>query len=636
MTNWTPEERAAARPPERISLSKHAEKVLVLDQNSAVQGRFLLEMVPCWEFVMDACASSRWDEVTVMAAAQTAKTTTLLVAVVLYYTRQEPSSVGIVLADQLTAEYIMKKKIKQAFEDSPELAGLYDEKKFNKHDAEFTNGAYLGGAWASSVSMLGTRAFRIIIRDEIDKPGYSVTNKEGSALSLSAERPASYPQGFYKIISLSTPTTENGNCALKFEETDAIFDRHCPCPHCGQFQPLKWSPEYAFGFENGEYRGDDGKKHKLGQVVWEGGRHATNKQIQETARYQCGECGGLWTDEQRKQAVKLGKEVSRNEFDEHERKMCLQASRLVSLFDAGSLPTLVQRFCVIMRMPEGPEKVKELQGFINSGLGEPFRMTGTDRHVDSILALADDRPPGVLPGGGVVAGLLGAADTQGDDETGGFWYEVRAAGYGKDQPSWGVRRGYVETKEALIEIMKETYLDADGNEHQVIGCVIDAMGHRTKEIYDFCRHHRKFLYPLKGERTMGSPFTFTNLEFYPGRDKKKRIPGGLQLMRVNATYFKNGLHQKLQISPADPGAWLFDSSLTHDWAKMMSSEYRDGTGFWQEIRSRPNHGWDCSYYFLALAEFFQFAMKQPPKQVQAQPVQEDEPNPYTGGRAFSF
>ena len=54
------------------------------------------------------------------------------------------------------------------------------------------------------------------------------------------------------------------------------------------------------------------------------------------------------------------------------------------------------------------------------------------------------------------------------------------------------------------------------------------------------------------------PYTLANLENYPGTSVK--IPGGLRLLHVHTKYYKDALHRKLSIAPADPGACLLYTS----------------------------------------------------------------------------
>ena len=101
---------------------------------------------------------------------------------------------------------------------------------------------------------------------------------------------------------------------------------------------------------------------------------------------------------------------------------------------------------------------------------------------------------------------------------------------------------------------------------------------------------------------MSQPFRPTKLDYYPGTTKP--IPGGLQLYNINTTFYKDFLSQKLQISPADPGAWHLHAKTTEEYAKQMCAEFKNDKGKWECPRNKPNHYWDCGVYSLAAAEIW--------------------------------
>jgi phage terminase large subunit GpA-like protein len=107
--------------------------------------------------------------------------------------------------------------------------------------------------------------------------------------------------------------------------------------------------------------------------------------------------------------------------------------------------------------------------------------------------------------------------------------------------------------------------------------------------------------PINGEQTMKQPYVPSKLEVWPGTDKK--IPGGLQLLRVNTKYYKDSLHRKLSIAPADPGAWHMNADCTEAWAAQMCAEYVDENQKWVCPKGRPNHAWDVSVYSFCLADY---------------------------------
>lgn len=605
MPDWFDEEQYAATPPERISVSEWASRYRVLGAHSAIKGPYRLDMVPFFVPVMDWFADLGTDEVVVAKSAQIGGTDAF-VNVVGYYLDQDPSSILMVLADQDTAEYVVKEKVEVMLKSSPRMLRIYDEKTFTKSGVRTRNGGYLAPAWASSVAKLASKPIRIVILDEVDKPGYSLSSQEAGAISLAKERTNTFPEGHYKHGILSTPTLEHGNIISALNNCDIIYDWHVPCPECGQHQPLRWSndPKHCYGLSKG-YRGDDGEMHKLGSVVWDGGGEATANQIRDTARYKCGECGALWDTIQKNDAVRRGKIVPRAEETGHERRRGFHINRIYSLFDGGRIEKLVEQWVSIQRNPNPVDKKEALQGFINSGMAEPWMIYQKSMDQSSILNLCDERQRGAVPPG--VAAVVAGVDTQKD----GFWYEIRAIGYGLEAESWQIREGFVDSLEGLEQVLfSDEYEDSEGKKYIVQLAVQDAMGGtvretegygtRTAEVYDFCRKHRGRILPAKGELRMNQPYAFSEIEYYPGGTRK--IPGGLKLVRHNTTYYKNAVSTKLDIAPADPGAWHYHAETSDNWAKQMTAEFLNDQGVWECPPGRDNHAFDCSCLTLVAAD----------------------------------
>ena len=259
----------------------------------------------------------------------------------------------------------------------------------------------------------------------------------------------------------------------------------------------------------------------------------------------------------------------------------------------------------------------KLKDFMNAYKAEPWVDYQQVRSFDRLIELRDERPKGLVPDTSKVAALTAGIDTQDN----GFFYEIRAWGYGLDQESWQIRHGFVETFGALENRIFDTpYRDAAGNEHFVHLAFIDAMGHRTAEVYDWTRLYHGIVFPIKGEQRMSQPYTFTHIDHYPGT--KKPIEGGVRLYRLNVTYFKNWLARKLRIDKADPGSWHYNAETTDDWVHQMCAEYLNEKGFWECPSGRANHGWDCSVYGLAAAEVLGVKFIEPEED--EEPEQEDD------------
>lgn len=505
----------------------------------------------------------------------------------------EPDDIIACFCDETTAKENSSDRIQPMFKTTPRLArhltGRADDESGLKLALSHMT-IYLG--WASSASRLANKPIRYAFADEIDKPGWgipqaerkkkkgSLDSKETSPLNLLRKRLTTFRRlGLSKFWKISTPTVETGNIYQEFLAADVRFDYWVTCPDCSRHQIMVFE-----------------------QIQWPG-RSDTDPSVVENdrlARYHCAHCTSQWDDDKRDDAVRGGEWRSRPAEDSNQTP--LELFRYLDTFRPANiafhLPSWVSYFVSMSEAAasflRGLKNIDDRKDFFNAHAAMPYIPKRREQKADVIKALKDDRPEGVVPGGGQVAALLFGADTQGEGD--GWWYEIRAFGYGIIGDSWQVRAGFVETFEALEKVLWEhEYKDVDGNVYQVQFGLIDAMGHYTSEVYDWCIKHRGKVLPIKGEQRMSSPFAFTNLEFYPGG--KKPLPGGLQLIRLDTNYYKNRLYSRLQSTITDPGAWRYSSATTDHWADMMVAEYIDeATGLWDCPEGVDNHGFDCSVY----------------------------------------
>ena len=276
--------------------------------------------------------------------------------------------------------------------------------------------------------------------------------------------------------------------------------------------------------------------------------------------------------------------------------------------------------------------LKDLQ---NNYKGEPWEDLVSGRSPEGILTLCDDRPRGVVPGrhGGAprVCVLLAGVDTQ----LRYFRYVIRAIGFGESQETWLVQEGVAPSFQALEDLFfNSEYIDEDGEPHQVRNVIIDAMGEqlRTAAVYEWAAKHRGRVFPSQGvHRLNGAPWKMTALEWFPMIDGRKlRIPGGLQLYRLDSTFYKNILASRLAIAPEDPGAFHLhapsESEPLKSYAREMSGETWDpekNGGTWVNAKKKPNHAWDCEYLICALADILQIKRLAPPRQDEQRAPQQE-------------
>ncbi len=599
--SWPTGARHVWRKPEILSSSTWAERYRVVDASSR-PGPWNNDVARYLCGPMDVFFLPFIHEIAIVAPPQTGKTEILMNCLAAAID-QAPGPSLMVYDQQSIAKRMCTTRVKKMLQLSPRLkkyiTGRADD--FANFLINLTH-VSIPFAWATSVSELSNQPIRYLFLDEVDQ--YEATGKkDAGAVSLARKRTRSYHKTC-KIMLASSPTVEEGEISTAYNRVQARFEYAVICPNCGVAHVM-------------QFTGADGAG-----VIWP--KDERNPEIIQSlslAEYVCPHCGGVWDDFRRDQAVRRGFWRERETKIEllaycnrhRPRSVGFQYSTLISPF--VSLSETAAKF-VLAQADLKVGRIDAYKDWLNGYMAETWKEDFAPRKSDTILALRDDRPAGLLPDGREVALLLGLVDTQ--DK--GFWYEIRAFRPGQSMESWQVRAGFVDGEanfETLEKIMRTPYYDVFGREYGVSHVFIDSAGHLTMEVYDWCILNRGWATPTKGEQTMKQPYKLSKIETWPGTDKK--IPGGLDLLLVHTKYYKDALHRKLQIAPADPGAWHMNSECTEDWASQMCAEYVDDRQMWVCPKHKANHAWDVSVLGLCGADFLGVRYMRPE-------LEEDEPD----------
>lgn len=571
-------ERRVFRKRRKIKVSEWCEKHRIVTMSS-LAGPWRNKVTPYLAGIMDASFFPSVREIAICASPQSGKSEAVNNCIA-YAADRDPGPVLYVYPDELTAKENCNDRIQPMFTSSRRLretmTGRQDDATAMRINLKHMP-IYMG--WASSVSRLINKPIRYIAFDEPDK--YQLSNRrETDPIRLGEGRKTTFRWN-YKIWKTSTPSVESGCIWQALLTSQVIFEYQVVCPSCGRPQVMS--------FERIHWPADERDPNTIEAQGW--------------AWYECEHCQAHWDDNQRDQAVRLGNWVAKG--DGRELFAYLEAVRPRKI--GFHLPSWLSPFVPLPEIAAAWLKCRKIgtkiidlnahKDFCNRYKAEPWLEHRQERQEDKILDLCDDRPRGLVPSGNRVACLLGTADTQDN----GFYYKIRAWGYGLEQESWLIREGFVDSFEALEQVFwQDEYRDAAGKQYVLHFCAIDAMGHRTKEVYDWCRVRKGKIVPLKGEERMATPFSWSTIDTYPGT--KKAIPGGVQLLRINTNYFKDNLATKLEIFPADPGAWHLHKDYTSDWAQQMCVEFVNGKGSWECPEGKANHAFDIEVYGLALAD----------------------------------
>ncbi len=581
-------ERRVLRRRRKMRCSVWAEQHRVLTMSS-LPGPWKNHVTPYLVGVMDAIWHPAVDTVILCKAPQTGGTEAVYNAIG-YSADCDPGPVLVVMPDEITARDNSRDRIQPMFTSSARLS------RYMTGSRDDVSGLRINlvhmpiyMAWARSAARLANKPIRTVLFDEVDKyPDFS-NQREADPISLGVKRTITYRRT-RKIVKVSTPTIEAGPIWQALTtEAQAVFDWMAVCPACRR--------EQVMAFE---------------QIRWGASRDPEEVEQGRLARYVCTHCGAEWDDAGRDAAVRAGVwrirvesrlEAAPTEKQEHGAELMeyLEARRPGKV--GFHLPSWLSHFVSLSDAAaaflRGLRDKTKLRDFKNAHEALPWVVHQQERREDVILALRDERPQGLVPGGGAVACLTAGVDVQDN----GCWYEIRAWGWGGAAESWQVRFGFVDSFAAVAEVLwGSEYTDAKGTRYAVKLAVMDSGGHRTAEVYDFCRMRPGAILPSKGEgRMLTTPTVFSKLDTYPGTSKM--IPGGLQLLRIAVNLFKDQLAAKLEIAGADPGAWHLCAEANEEWARQMTAEVVDEkTALWINPKNRANHAWDCGVLNLAAAD----------------------------------
>ena len=595
---FTPAEQHVLTKQKQMPISQWSEKYRILEASS-IRGRWQNIYTPYLVDIMDA-ANMPGVETVIMCKSPQTGGSECGHNLVGYCIDRLPGPVMYVFPDEKTARENARDRIIPMITSSPKLSkyltGNADDMSMY-HIALVHMHIYL--AWAGSVSRLGNKPIRVLILDELDK--YSDPVNEARSEDLATKRTTTW-RSRRKIFKISTPTTVDGPIWQAFtEEANCRFRYYVECPDCKKMHMME--------FKNISWPNKGEKDEPKAEEVYS----------KNLAYYVCPECGSCWTDDMRNEAVRNGcwreeetkLSVAKYIEEYQPKKVGFHVPAWLSYF--VSLSEIAMAYLKYSQTDD----LAEYKNFQNQYAAEPWRQILEMRSEESVLERCDDRPRGMVPGPidgkPRVVAIFAGVDTM----LRWFRYVIRAVGFGNPDESWLIECGAAYSFEELEEkLIHRTFTDAEGTEYKVKAIIIDAMGERqrTYAVYNWARQYNGYVFVCQGSQRLNTAtWRMTNLEYYPTVDSKTmRIPGGLQLYRLDTTYYKNMLAAKMAIPVESPGAFHLhnnaDDNLA-EYVKEMTAEEWDPEekgGMWvMNSKSKGNHAWDCEYYIQALADILQ-------------------------------
>lgn len=555
---WIYESLKTLKPPENITVSQWADKYRILDSKIAAEpGQWSTERTPYLRAIMDAFCDPEVEEITFIKPTQVGGSECLN-NIIGYIICQDPSPVLVVYPTLDLAEYTSKNRLQPMIKSSEALRSKYNGDDSKILELQF-DGMYLVLSGANSPASLASRPIRIILFDEVDKyPKYS--GKEAAPIPLAKERQKTFAAN-KKTVQASTPTTSAGPIYKAWCEADTQYKYFVACPHCGQYQSLK--------FKN---------------VKWSK-TAKTPDEVLTSAYYECEQCRGILNDFHIAQMLKVGE--WRTIKSGCRRKIAFHLNALYSPW--VRIGDVAYEFVTSKDHPE------KLMNFVNSWLAEIWQDVQTKLDSDIVLERQDIYDEGIVPDEAII--LTGGVDCQKDR----YYWTIRA--WGLNMTSWNIAHGCVETKAEIEQIMDRVFTTQDGRPYQVSLYAIDT-GYDTDAIYDYIAEHSDCAVPVKGSsRPMTQRYKMSSI------DRASSRANGMMLYIVDTAQYKDMIAGRLKRQNGR-GSWMVFKDCDREYAEQISSEEkilerRGALDYWvwkPKTSNAQNHYLDCEVYAALAAD----------------------------------
>lgn len=561
------------RPPPKRTVSQWAdEKRMLSPEGSALPGRWDTKIVEYAREIMDCVSDPRVTDIAWMACSQVGKSEVLL-NIQGYLMDYDPSPILMVQPTVEMAQAFSKDRIAPMIRDTPALRKIVSEAKSreatNTIQQKMFPGGHLTMIGANAPAGLASRPIRAVLFDEVDRYPPSA-GSEGDPIKLAEKRTVTF---WNRIkIKVSTPVNKSDS---RIEMAYGLGDMrqwHVPCPHCGYHQVLVWA-----------------------NVKW------TDRDA-SSARYQCDECGVLWTDNERVAAVRKGHWKPQREFN-----------GVASFHTTGLMSPFVT-------LEEGVQEFLDAQGnplllkvWTNTYLGETWEEEGQRVDHHTLRERCEDWPGDIEDG---VTLLTAGVDVQ-DNR---LEYEI--VGWGNDDESWSVKYGviygdpsgpaiWLELKAALFQIFEHPRF----GQISVRAACVDT-GYLTSKVLKFCRATER-VYAIKGIGGEGKPLTGN-----PSKSNFASVP----VFPVGTHTAKDLVFGRLRASSDEAGYCHFPNDNAHgdEYFKQLTGEElrtRFHKGFakkeYVKIRNR-NEALDCRVYATAALDLLDVDLAAQRRAVEAQ------------------
>ena len=556
---------SAVRPRPLLHVSEWADAHRVLtSKSSALAGRWKTDRTPYLREIMnDLSATSTVQRVVMRFAAQLGKTEVGLNWIG-YVMSHAPGPMLVVVPTLEVRKRWKKQRLDPLLAETPILRDLLGSLRMrdasNSEDFIDFPGGMLVLAGANSPASLASMPIRYVLCDEVDRFPWEV-GQEGDPLGLIEERTKTFVRR--KLLLVSTPTIDGASrIDAEFEASDQR-EYHVPCPHCGEFQVLRWQH-------------DDGR---LGLAC-----------LEETGQvaYVCSACGSLIDERHKTQMLERGRWVPR--FPGRP----VHGYSLSGLYSPLGMGFSWSEIWAQWKSSQGDSaKVKR---FFKTTLGLAWREEGESLEELSLLSLRDDYPE-KLP----VLARTAFVDVQKDR------LEMTVVDWGAEEEAWVFDHIILPGDTAMDAVWDDLADEIDGLGIDALG--IDA-GFNAPQVHAFVSQ-RRWAYATKG--MSGMQRAIVEDARTRAQRLRKRRKGGTVVHPIGVDSAKALIYARIKQSLVNAGNggpgcihWPRKPAFDEEYFLQVASEklvtkYRGTRPVQEWVQIRPrNEALDCLVGNLAV------------------------------------
>lgn len=506
----------AVKAKANLTVSEWADANRILSgEGSAEKGRWQTSRTPYLREIMDALSEDSTDKMVAFMKSSQVGGTECGSNWIGYIMAHAKGPVAIVMPTERSLNDWVSQKFDPMANDTPSVAEVLAKKSNRASDNNSQRKKFTGGILyfktAGSTAELKSTSLRYAMADELDEWDWTTT--QGDPLGLLEVRLTTFYDR--KLFAPSTPTMKD---ASRIEE---LFDngdqRHyqLPCPHCGEYQHLKW-PNVRFT------------------------KNIANPKRLDAVSYYCEHNGCIIEEHHKTEMMANGKWIAEAPQNPYK---SFHINALYSPIGLGlSWTELAYEWIAAQGDPA------KLMRFINTRLGETYADRSHDLKPNVLIARAEPYQLRTIPIGCLV--LTAGVDVQ-DDRL-----EIQITGHARNDKTMPIDYHVIYGNPADEKVWKALadyliaakFINHFGRELKIEATAIDTGGHHTHTVYQFVRLSSSLKIPrviaCKGASTYGRAIlgkpSLQDVN-YKGQTLKK----GIALYIVGADTAKHLLYNRL-------------------------------------------------------------------------------------------